>query len=449
MSMLHRLAILCLTVNLAAASTAVAGTIEVVVRHRDGWPIIDQDVHLIPLSVYREAAHKSRPPSPIYEVGTTDAEGRILFSDVPAGTYTVHIIGHFHDPLLVKPSHNPLAPAPIAVLDADDDTHRMEIEIWSGVEVRLELVGLEGLPPDGFLAAFHHPETGVPVWRRSFSEPVLEVLLVPTVWEISVRPEQGFEPVSLEYAGELLDTHEACVDLEASPSETDLRFTFRSSPVVPKRGVRVRDHVDSDAPLQIRVRRDSGRHGYARVEIFSRVDPSEPVRRTTVSGHRGVGISDLPPGDYLVVAGSPHTLEGHAELRDFDAEAGARTVVIELPRGAAIRIQALDAGDRPVADLDVEIERLDDDPELLLHDEHFRQAKRRRSGSADNRGWFEATGFYPGRYILRAGLRRARAADFEVLLGLKGSELTADSELELELGSEPVAIEVRVLPRAR
>lgn len=448
MSRFKRLAFI-LVIGLTASSVslpAAAGTIEVMVHHRDGWPIVGQEMHLTPLSAYREAARTGRMLRPIYEIEKTDEEGRAFFEGVPAGTYTVSVFGHPNDPQLVKPADNPLAPAPIVTLRDPDDSGRIAVELWPGVPLSLEIAGLDDLPLDGFWAAFRDPEMVVEVDVVGFRQPLLEHRLAPAVWEVSIKPRPGFELVGLERDGKPLEAATARLDLARERWETHLRFSFATSPILPEGVVTVEDSSSGDAPLQIGVKTAGNRYGLSVVEIYALADLSEPVRSATAfSGRRTAAISDLPPGDYLVVAGSRYHLEARAEVRDFDGEVEPRTVELVLQPGAAIRLQALDGLERPVVDLEVEIERLGGEPEIQLRDESVRDAKRRRAGSVGGRGWFEATGFYPGRYLLRTRLRRASAADFEIYLGPAGGELTGVAELEVELDDEPVEIEARVL----
>lgn len=445
MNHFYRLAI---ALSVSLAGPASAGTIEVTLHHRDGWPIADQDIHLIPLSAYREAAREGWHPSPVYEIEKTDHKGRAIFSGLPAATFTANVFGRLKDPLLVKPTNNPLASAQVVTLHAEDDMGRIQLELWPGVPISLEIAGLDDLPLDGFNAIFRDAEKDVRVQSVSFRSPRLEHVLAPIAWEVSVDPRRGFELVGLERDDHPLESETAHLDLAREPRETHLRFAFTASPIVPEGVVKTNDLSNDDAPLQIGIEVSGARHAVSVLEIYPLADLSEPVRSATVIGRNSASIPDLPPGDYLVVVGGPNTLEARAELRNFDGDAERRTLEVVLEPGASIRLQALDGDDRPVEDLDVEIERIDDGPEVLLSHEGFRDAKQGRQDSVGPSGWVEATGFYPGRYRLRPRLRRANAADFEIYLGLDGGELTADTEFEIEIEYEPVEIEARVLPKS-
>ncbi len=431
---------------LASASPAAGGTIEVVVRTRDGAPVAGQDISLTPLSAYRWASRTGAIVSPATDIETTGDDGRLTFEDVDPGTYSVFVFGHLKDPTLVKAEANPLAPAPVVTLDDPGDRRRIELELWHGVPIRLEVTGLEGMPLDGFTAVFLHAETDVEVKRVSFRRPSFEQLLVPTVWDVSVDSRRGFELTGVELDGVELPAGSVRLDLAEKPWPQRLRFNFATTDWQPEGVVTVGDLHSYDAPLTVKARVPRARHGISEVEIYPLDDPSEPVRRAAAGGMRGAAIDGLPPGDYLIVVGGRHTLEGRAELRGFDPETEPREVDVELSWGAAIQIQALDLRDRPIADLEVEIERLGDDPEVLLREEDFRRAKRGRAGSTGSSGWYEARGFYPGRYLLRTRLRRASAADFRILLGVYGGDLVPGPELEVELGDGPVDVEVRVAP---
>ena len=444
----HKLPTFALVAGLVAASPTYAGSIEVKVSHRDGWPIVDQTIVLKPLSAFREATRSGWVPRPFSNIETTDDGGRVTFVGLSPGTHSVGVFGHLREPLLVKPKDNPLAPVPIVTLDADSAHRQIEVEMWTGTLVQIEVVDPDGVPLEGFHAAFHHPETGVDIATWSVSTPFLERRLLPSTWEVTVKPKRGFEWVSLELGDARLDSDTARLDLDQKPLENSLRWTFKASEASLPDGEDLEggrsEDAPEDAPLTIQVLAARSWRPTFTVEIHSLAQPGEPVHSTTVSGRSAAAITDLPPGDYLVVAGGRSCLEGRTELRGFDGDAAPRTVEVVIPTGAEIRLQALDPKDRPVLDLEVEIERLEDDPEIVLRDDAFREAKWRRTGSTRSAGWFEAVGFYPGRYLVRTRLRRERAADAQILLGLAGGELSHATEFEIELNDGPVEIEARV-----
>jgi protocatechuate 3,4-dioxygenase beta subunit len=188
----------------------------------------------------------------------------------------------------------------------------------------------------------------------------------------------------------------------------------------------------------------------ARIEVWSLDDDSRPASKVgqgeTESWYLPARISGIPAGNHVVVAGHRDYLEGRETIEYEPDPVKPPSVSVRLPSGAAILAGALDEDDEPVPDVEVEIVRLDELPEITIEDEGFRNDKSRRVGATDATGHIKLEGLYPGRYALRGRLRGALAATRFVRVIDDGEQ---HDEIELELGNEKERhIDLAVRPAA-
>ncbi|MEM7356012.1 MAG: hypothetical protein AAF657_34665 [Acidobacteriota bacterium] len=439
---------LSLSAGLALAPIAVAGTLEVRAHYRDGRPVAEQDLVLIPHSAVRQTRLPTILP-PFTEVETTDRDGRAVFEDLSPGIYSVDVFGVPKDPLLVKASHNPMARSPLARLDEAADRRRIDLELWQGIPMTIEAVRQTGASAVGWRFVLRHPDSGFEIDRSAFAKSRIEWVVAPGSWEASLVPHPGFAAVAVERDGVRLHDTTLQLDLKSQPWPAVLRWILADTgpghPTVGDGTVPpVADPGSGSAPLTIRVRSAQAPILRSQIEIYARDDPGSVVRSGQAMWTQGLVVHGLPVGDYRVLASHRDFLEQRLDLDDWDPSQGARELEISLPEGAAVRLQALDRDDRPVFGLELTIERLGEPPDVLSRDPGFADSKRLRVWRSDRSGWIEARGRYPGRYRLRPSFSGAREATQTIVLGLGGGEL--QSELEVELEDQPIEVEAWVSP---
>ncbi len=455
MKKLHcQILIISLASWISALSGVSAATIEVLATYRDGAPVTEQALVLIPVSGMRQASRDREIILPFSNTETTDDEGRATFQDLYPGTYTFDVFGAPHDPLLIKPGANPAARAPLVFVKNESDQVTTVLEIWRGVPVTVETLSRTGELLPGFHASFLHVDTGFELSAGVSGESSKERLLAPGAWQVSASPGRGYLLVAVEKDGVAVPVKEwvnrsVGLDLKDQPWPTRLTFTFSAMEplstvdlALAEEPVPVRDEASS--PLQLRVNTRRTRAAAARVEVHSLDEPGVAVRSWQIPGRQDIGVADLPAGDYLVVAAHRDAVEGRVELRPWDPRGEPRTLTVTLSEGATVRLQALDLEDRPIPGLEVRIERLGGPMQTLISDVDIIGSKLDRRQRTSYSGWIEATGFYPGRYRLRPMLSGPRQLTHAVYLGLAGGELRSELEIVLEAG--PVEIEARLVP---
>ncbi|RMH17570.1 MAG: carboxypeptidase regulatory-like domain-containing protein [Acidobacteria bacterium] len=200
-------------------AAAQDGVIEVVVRERDGRPLAGEAVVTRPLEDPPPAAGRR------YGFGTTDARGRVRFTDLAPGRYAVELRG-LHHPDMVLPADNPYHQPPVVTLLAGDERpQRVEIELWPGVPVAAEL----RVSDDSyrlFRVLYHHLQTGRTLSASPFGGLLIERRLVAGDWLLSVEPPAGYLLVAVEHNGHASDRHQVRLDLAGDPGDHLVTWTY-------------------------------------------------------------------------------------------------------------------------------------------------------------------------------------------------------------------------------
>ncbi len=415
-----------LTLLLLAALAAVparAGTVEVTVRDSDGRALEHRHVRLRPLPVAGEAdgAIFRRPARP----RATDAEGRTTFERVDKGSYAVEVFVSGTEPY-VRPSYNPFAPAPRVTLLDFDESQALEIVLWRGVRVT---VGLE-LPDDeaqAFRAVFRHPGSGLV--RTGFftgGRTVIERVLPPGVWDVTVEPKPGYLLVAFDRDRVPLPGHSARLDLLHEPTATFLTWTY----VTPAE-IEGTAHTDEGrvAPVEIVATLvEPGPWHPAAVErggsIFSRITATpEPVHGT----YRML----VPDGGWRVRPEAPTLVASEPEAVDLTlvpGQSGRADFIVRMEGGKGGRHFIVDVENERGVKLrqaSVEVYDLADASAPI------------RSGITGDHGRVNVDGLDAGSYLVVAG----HADYLEGRLALpeydpKGPEVRASYTVRLPLGAE-------------
>ena len=240
---------------------------------------------------------------------------------------------------------------------------------------------------------------------------------------------------------ELVQAEPESVDLALGPGdERSVNFTVEGDPDRREMSVLL---VEAHTPDGRRL------DGGATVEVWP-LDPAKrqdiPVARRRIR-YRHAWIP-VPNGDYVVAAGHPRYLEGHAEVRDLESSREEPELVrVRLREAARLHAIALDTKEDPVEGVQLMLERLDDGPEMLMTDPDLVAAARnpRIETDATGHAWLE--GAWPGKYRVRGELqepdRPTRFVRFDQGHGRVAQEL----EISLSAGADR-ELDVLVLPAA-
>lgn len=156
---------------------------------------------------------------------------------------------------------------------------------------------------------------------------------------------------------------------------------------------------------------------------------------------------NMPPGEYLVVAGHEDALETRRTVTHDPEDPTIEVAELVLEEGVSVNLRAQNVESKRLGGLELRVERLDELPPLLLRDSAFIEAKKRRVIRSDLAGNGRATGFYAGRYRFIAQMPGERQA-----MGI--TEVRAGGAwkpyLEIDVGAaEHLEIEARERPAAR
>jgi hypothetical protein len=512
-------------------TTALGGEITVQVKGRDGEPITGRRVP-IALVQLDDAGELPRFARGRYE--RTNERGRATFGELDAGSYLISLGGQGGG--LVSPDDNPYSSSTQATVSDSDATVHVELELWGGVPVVLQVAVERGEPPST-RASFIHVETG-----RSFQSTIdetgyVERLLIPGRWRLAIDPPPGYLLVGLEVNGEPVSGHEARLDLEEDLRPSYVTWRYSAPALISGRvdvlGVEqgeldvvatlaepgpwiaaalerggsefraieakwisetlyemklpdgkwrvevVGERLESREPERVDIELPSGGHERvdftvrfepddegagslyvrvrgperkiivnAKVELWS-VDslgnPLEPIAEGVTNERQGrVRFPQPPPGDYVAAAVHPGYLEGRRLVANFQpAPDEPIHVVVRLPPASRILAYAEDVDGQSVADVRLDVERLDDPPETLLDVSD----QTRQTAVTDASGHARVYGLYPGAYRLQGRLTGALAATRFVKVGRPDGTKQDDVDMMVDPGAD-IDLELFVLPAA-
>src|SRR6185436_14826145 len=129
---------------LLSALAARAGTIEVLVRERDGGGVPNQQVSLLRVEPERDI-EAARLFSPTIARATTDAHGRAVFEGIGAGSYTAAPGTILNPAIFFADTANPLRSVGAATLAKPGDRASLEIVLDRGTWVSFEVL-FDGTP---------------------------------------------------------------------------------------------------------------------------------------------------------------------------------------------------------------------------------------------------------------------------------------------------------------
>src|SRR5262249_4844474 len=136
---------------------------------------------------------------------------------------------------------------------------------------------------------------------------------------------------------------------------------------------RSQDDSDPRPALEVEVQSPDGRGvEHARVAIWplsGAKEGKEPLVRgeTGRNGVASIALQAPAKGDYLVAAGNEEYAEGHAELREFEANPKKpERVKVILGRGAVVRALAKDEKGAPLNAIELHADRSGDPAPSLL-----------------------------------------------------------------------------------
>jgi RNA polymerase sigma factor (sigma-70 family) len=348
--------------------------------------VVDGTGAALPNWIVQLAAPFERDPSRAYDQpgdGTTDADGRVVFSGVPAGDCRVVAHGPGHPP--IEETH--------VVAAATRTT--IELRASDGVAITGTIVDARGEPVSGALVALQRPAEG-----RTFPHAYWDQHI-----EVDLAADRGPHHAVTDAAGRFRHTSVAPGDYgvwvlpEAAavafqrPRELPPGVAARV-PGAPHRTITV---ADRPLTLALRVGASSSISGTVTAEdgdvvmdarVFAvreheggAVDPRGRPRLTDREGR--YTLEDLADGTYTMIAYRP----GGGIARRTRVAAGSRGVDLEIPRLGRISGTVLTAEGAAVRGF-----------ELYLHggaDDHAPF----HGGSKDGR--FAVGGLEAGRYVLR------------------------------------------------
>ncbi|MCP3982349.1 MAG: carboxypeptidase regulatory-like domain-containing protein [bacterium] len=237
--------------------------------------------------------------------------------------------------------------------------------------------------------------------------------------------------------------------IESSPAEVELALEPGGAAT---QDFLVRHEDSSGSGLSVRVMTPD--HGYikgASVEVWAREtrdgEPQYRVDERETELFRAARFYDLPPGNYVVYAAHPDYLETSIEINDYeplDGELVPARVVLE--RGAEIDAHATDEDGKPVAGVELEVQRLAELP-MRIEDAELRALKMRARRDTDATGRAKIVGLYSGAHRIHARLRGEQAVRRFVRIALPDGG--HGESLDLHLGEgESATVELAVLPAA-
>jgi hypothetical protein len=323
----------------AATSATSAATVEVLVRQKDGPALVGVEVRLEPAPSANGAHRRMRG----WIRGVTDSDGRMVFEQVPRGTYTVDVRGLL--PPLVEPRENPYASPPVITLREQGDAVQVPVEIWRGTEVSVTIASSAERPPAA-VVRFREAQQNIAFEDRVRRGSDVSRFLVPGLWVVSVEAESGFLLTDLVRDRVSLPGHEATLDLLADPRDTFLTFEYAA----PSRIEGHLNFVDEQVSVEVVARlTEAGpwleaaraRGGSTFARVLGRGIPGRPGDfemllpdgswAVTVSGAR---VSSTEPARHELRLGPGATERADFDVWTDDEEAPATLrVVVTSPDG--------------------------------------------------------------------------------------------------------------------
>lgn len=211
---------------LAAAGSAHAATVEILLRERGG-PVLPAE------RVYLADIVGVDPTSPRVEEALfrgsrsamTDPRGIAIFAGTRPGMYLA-VVMHPSDPTLLTRSTDPLSRPQFVELREDQERVRAVLELTRGMPVRLAIRSdKSGFPPAK--ARLLHVETGFTL-EAVMRPDVLEAerALAPGTWRIGLEPPTGFIISDITRDGWPVDGCEVRLAVEDAAPQVDVTWTI-------------------------------------------------------------------------------------------------------------------------------------------------------------------------------------------------------------------------------
>ncbi len=212
-------------VLLLSAMTARAGTVEVLVRERDGGAVPNQAVVLLRVQPEQDAEATSLLFAARVARGTTDAHGRVVFEGIAAGSYTAAPDSILSSALFFADAANPLRSVGAATLVESGDRGSLEIVLDRGTWVSFTTL-FEGDPfPRGMAVTMQTP--GAPPTRLQLDDRGLGTTqLSAGSWTFVLEHPAGLTLARAEVDASGVDPMHVTAEIEAPSSQRQVVFTL-------------------------------------------------------------------------------------------------------------------------------------------------------------------------------------------------------------------------------
>ncbi|MEM1202261.1 MAG: hypothetical protein AAGN66_03430 [Acidobacteriota bacterium] len=276
--------------------------------------------------------------------GHLDNEGRVVFEGVSAGTYDVKLPDL--QPPLLGPDKNPFTPSPRVTILDNGETVRAAIELWRGIPLSAS-IDVPGASGQGFRARFRHLDTGSTRFLSFPPEGQIRTHLVPGIWQVDVRPRDGFLLIGTELDGTALPGASVTVDLLSHPVEHQATFSYLSPCTISGAVTEISGQVPAvyvEATLvepgpwiDAARRRGGSRYESVIAPVDSRTSRYEmtlPDGRWQVAP-KGKRLRESRPErvEVAMAPGGSENVDFTIELEPPAAETGEMVVIVEGPKG--------------------------------------------------------------------------------------------------------------------